>query len=192
MRPTRAAWDGHRPPPSLRRSRRRRAVPALRDSLSIMFCIDAEVPAGSARPTICLAVGRALPAGSRRGIQSRSDQETGISPAAVRPTRAAWDGHRPPPSLRRSRRWRAVPALRDSLSIMFCIDAEVPAGSARSTRQRPYSSGARRPCHEKSRLAPAFCFTRIAQPAYASSWIFALRRLLWRAALFLWIRPRAA
>ena len=36
-----------------------------------------------------------------------------------------------------------------------------------------------------------FCITRHAT-AYASSRIFALRRLLWRAALFLWIKPRAA
>jgi len=62
--------------------------------------------------------------------------------------------------------------------------------------------------HKKSRLSPATVsfahrkagFRRLpyqpemqyAEPAYASSRIFALRRLLWRAALFLWIRPRAA
>src|SRR6185437_2547928 len=46
--------------------------------------------------------------------------------------------------------------------------------------------------NEKAGLRRLFVSTRIARPAYASSWIFALRRLLWRAALFLWIRPRAA
>jgi len=56
-------------------------------------------------------------------------------------------------------------------------------------------AGLRRPAlpHKgKAGLRRLFLSTRIAPLAYASSRIFALRRLLWRAALFLWIRPRAA
>jgi hypothetical protein len=44
---------------------------------------------------------------------------------------------------------------------------------------------------KKPACAGFFVNSDVAQ-AYARSRIFAFRRLLWRAALFLWIKPRAA